>query len=391
MPDSQDKSMKAIVWEGKPFEVALKNKPIPHIKDANDIVIRITTSAICGSDLHMYRGVFGSKTPPWILGHEGLGTIVKVGEGVKSLRVGDRVLAPGAIYCGYCENCHRGYLTYCLIFNPSTIFDFPGFGEDIGPDLGGAQAEYIRVPFADSSCLKLPETTEHDLDYIILSDIFPTAWDAVDNTGFEAGDTVAIFGAGPVGLLSAYSALLRGAARVYVVDHVPSRLEKAASIGAIPIDFTKDDPVGQILKREPRGVRRSIDCVGFECVNSKLEPEVNLVLNNCIKVTEATGGIALCGVYPPSPHRTAGTPLATEKQGEFPVLMGLFWFKALSIRGGVAEIQRLQPMLQRLIESGKAKPSCIIDEVLHSLEEVPHAYERFSNHKIGKPVIQLHG
>lgn len=381
--------MKAIVWEGKPFEVALKKKAIPQITDPNDIVIRITTSAICGSDLHMYRGVFGSKTPPWILGHEGLGTIVGAGEGVKSLKVGDRVLAPGAIYCGYCENCYRGYLTYCLTFNPSTIFDFPGFGEDIGPNLGGAQAEYIRVPFADSSCLKLPSTTEHDLDYIILSDIFPTAWDAIDNTGFEAGDTVTIFGAGPVGLLSAYSAILRGASRVYVVDYVASRLEKAASIGAIPINFTKVDPVEKVLEREPRGVRRSVDCVGFECVNSKLEPEENLVLNNCIKVTEATGGIGLCGVYPPSPGRTAGTPLATDKQGEFPVLIGLFWFKGLSIRGGVAEIQRLQPMLQRLIESGKAKPSFVIDEILHSFEEVPPAYERFSSHKIGKPVIQL--
>ncbi|KAJ5982889.1 chaperonin 10-like protein [Penicillium waksmanii] len=275
MPQAQDESMKAIVWEGMPFEVALKSQAIPHITSPNDIVIRITTSAICGSDLHMYRGVFGSKTPPWILGHEGLGTIVEVGEGVKSLKVGDRVLAPGAIYCGYCENCHRGYLTYCLTFNPSTIFDFPGFGEDIGPNLGGAQAEYIRVPLADSSCLKLPSTTEHDLDYIILSDIFPTAWDAVDNTGFEAGDTVTIFGAGPVGLLSAYSAILRGASRRKQPRY---------------IDFTKDDPVEKILEREPQGVRRSIDCVGFECVNSKLESEENLVLNNCIKVTEATGG-----------------------------------------------------------------------------------------------------
>ncbi|OJJ05932.1 hypothetical protein ASPVEDRAFT_75149 [Aspergillus versicolor CBS 583.65] len=389
MSDAQQKTMKAIMWEGKPFHVALKSQPIPHIKDPNDIVIRITTSAICGSDLHMYHGVFGSKIPSWILGHEGLGTIIEAGDGVKSLMVGDRVLAPGAIYCGYCENCHRGYLTYCLTFNPSTIFDFPGFGEDIGPHLGGAQAEYIRVPFADSSCLPLPATTEHDLDYIILTDIFPTAWDAVDASGFEAGDSVAVFGAGPVGLLSAYSAILRGATKVYVVDHVPSRLEKAASIGAIPINFTKADPVEQILKHEPRGVRRSIDAVGFECVNSKLKPEENLVLNNCVKVTEATGGIGLCGVYPPSPAKTPGTPLATEKQGEFPVLIGLFWFKGLSMRGGVAEIQRLQPMLQRLIESGKAKPSFIIDEIVCSLEEVPRAYERFSNHEIGKPVIQL--
>lgn len=136
-------------------------------------------------------------------------------------------------------------------------------------------------------------------------------------------------------------------------------------------------------------MRRSIDCVGFECVNSKLELEESLVLNNCIRATEATGGIGICGVYPPSPSRTAGTPLANDKQGEFPVLIGLFWFKSLSVRGGVAEIQRLQPMLQRLIESGKAKPSFVIDEILGGLEEVPLAYERFSRHKIGKPVIRL--
>ncbi|KAL2871624.1 glutathione-independent formaldehyde dehydrogenase [Aspergillus lucknowensis] len=389
MSQAQQKSMKAILWEGQPFHMALKNQPIPHIKDTNDVVIRITTAAICGTDLHPYHGLFGSRTVPWIMGHEGLGTIVEAGDGVKSLKVGDRVLAPGAIFCGYCDNCYRGDVTYCLTFNPPTLLDFPGFGDDFGPDLGGTQAEYIRVPFADTSCFKLPESTEHDLDYIILSDIFPTAWHAVDCAGFEAGDTVAVFGAGPVGLLTAYSALLRGARTVYVVDHVPSRLEKAASIGAIPIDFTKHDPVEQILRKEPRGVRRSIDCVGFECVNSKLEPEENIVFNNCIKVTEATGGIGLTGVYPPHPGKSAGTPLATEKQGEFPVLVGLLWFKGLSLRGGVAEIQRLQPMLQKLIESGKAKPSFIIGEVLHSLEEVPRAYERFSSKKIGKPVIQL--
>jgi threonine dehydrogenase-like Zn-dependent dehydrogenase len=124
-------------------------------------------------------------------------------------------------------------------------------------------------------------------------------------------------------------------------------------------------------------------------VNSKLQQEENLVLNNCIKVTEATGGISLFGVYPPSSHSTAGTPRATDKQGEFPVLIGLLWFKGLSIRGGVAEIQRFQPMLQKMIESGKAKPSLIIDEVLYGLDEVPDAYERFSSHKIGKPVIQF--
>lgn len=198
-----------------------------------------------------------------------------------------------------------------------------------------------------------------------------------------------VFGAGPVGLLCAYSALLRGATRVYSVDHVSSRLEKAASLGAIPVNFTEADPVETILKKEPRGVRRCCDCVGFECVNAKLEPEENTVLNNCIKLTEPTGGIGLIGLYLPGQDPTPGVPLGSDKQGLFPVLIGLLWIKGLSIQGGVVELRRLQPLLQKLIESGKAKPSVIIDEVLYGLAEVPHVYERFASHKIVKPVIQF--
>ncbi|KAL4926560.1 uncharacterized protein BDV17DRAFT_293360 [Aspergillus undulatus] len=129
-----------------------------------------------------------------------------------------------------------------------------------------------------------------------IADIFPTAWHALDCSGFEQVDTVAVFGADPTCLLCTYTALLRGATTVFSIDHVPSRLEKAASIGAIPIDFTKDDPVEQILKHEPRGFRRCCDCVWFECVKDKLEPEANIVLDNCIKPTEPTGGIGLTGV-----------------------------------------------------------------------------------------------
>ncbi|BCS30730.1 glutathione-independent formaldehyde dehydrogenase [Aspergillus puulaauensis] len=389
MSETKLDSMDAIVWEGKPFQMALKKQPIPHIMDPNDIVIRITTAAICGTDLHTYRGRFGSKNSPWIMGHEGIGTIVEVGDGVKSLNVGDRVTVPGVISCGYCDNCVRGYESYCLTFNPPTIVDCPGMGDDFGPNLGGTQAHYIRVPFADSACLRLPPTTEHDLDYVLITDIFATAWHALDCSGFQHGDTVTVFGAGPVGLLCAYSAFLRGATRVYSVDHVSSRLEKAASLGAIPVNFTEADPVETILKREPRGVRRCCDCVGFECVNAKLEPEENTVLNNCIKLTEPTGGIGLIGLYLPGQDPTPGVPLGSDKQGLFPVLIGLLWIKGLSIQGGVVELRRLQPLLQKLIESGKAKPSVIIDEVLYGLAEVPHAYERFASHKIVKPVIQF--
>lgn len=177
---------------------------------------------------------------------------------------------------------------------------------------------------------------------------------------------------------------------MYSIDYVQSRLDKAASIGAIPINFTHGDPVAQITAREPAGVRRSCDCVGFESLNSKLERQPGIIVDHCIRVTEATGGIGLIGEFPPpADGPTAGAPLSTGKEGFFPVSMGLLWVKALSLNGGVAEIHRLQPLLRDLIESGKARPSFIIDEVLYSLDDVPHAYKRFERRQIGKPVIRL--
>ena len=133
--------MKAIVWEGKPFHMAVKHIPTPKIQHSNDAIIRITTAAICGTDLHTYRGLAGSKNPPWIMGHEGIGVIVQTGSGVKSLKVGDRVTA-GVVGCGYCDNCLRGRFTYCLTYDPSTLVDFPGLGDDFGAGLGGAQGMY---------------------------------------------------------------------------------------------------------------------------------------------------------------------------------------------------------------------------------------------------------
>lgn len=224
----------------------------------------------------------------------------------------------------------------------------------------------------------------------MITDIFATAWYAVDCSGFQPGDSIAVFGAGPVGLLCAYSATLRGASKVYSIDYAQSRLDKAASIGAIPINFTHGDPVAQITAREPAGVRRSCDCVGFESLNDKLKRQPGIVLDNCIRVTEATGGIGLIGEFPPPANGpTAGAPLSTGKEGLFPVSIGLLWTKALSLNGGVAEVHRLQPLLRDLIESGKARPSFIIDEILYSLDVVPHAYKRFERRQIGKPVIQL--
>lgn len=239
--------------------------------------------------------------------------------------------------------------------------------------------------------MKLPaNAAEHALDYILVADVFPTGWFALDSSGFQPGDSVAVFGAGPIGLMCVYSAILRGASKVYSVDYVPARLAKAASMGAIPINFLDSDPVAQIMAREPSGVRRSCDCVGFEALNSDLKLQEDIVLNQCVQVTDFTGGIGVVGLYlPPTGGPTPGAPLSTGKGGTFPVPVGLMWTKALSISGGPAELRRLQPQLRDLVQSGKAKPSVIIDEVLDSLDDLPAAYKKFEARLIIKPVVRL--
>ena len=157
-------------------------------------------------------------------------------------------------------------------------------------------AEYVRVPFADKSCVPLPAGYSNELDFLFLSDIWATGWTCLDFAGFQAGDTVAVFGAGPVGLLCAYSALMRGTSKVYSIDHVSQRLEKAASIGAIPINFRHSDPVDQIMKLEPGGVNRSCDCCGYECVNGDLKPQQDII-RNAVRVTASHGGIGVIGAY----------------------------------------------------------------------------------------------
>lgn len=402
---STPKTMKAITWEGKPFHMVLKDTPVPELKHPNDVLVKLTTTAICGTDLHTYRGFAGSKNPPWTMGHEGIGIITQIGLGVQTLKPGDRVVV-GPISCGYCENCVRQRWSYCLTFHPETFLDLPGLGDDFGVGLGGTQAEFIRVPFADSSCFRIPPSgTEYDgdrdTDYVLLSDIFPTAWNGLSSSGFEPGDTVAVFGAGPVGLLCAYSAILRGASKVYSVDYVPSRLEKAESIGAVPINFKDSDPVQQILTLEPpshpngtdAGVRRTCDCVGFETLNAQLSREPGIVIRNCINLTQPTGGIGIVGEYPPAGSGpTPGAPLATGKEGLFEVPLGTLWMKNLSVGSGVVQVKELQFVLRDLVERGVARPGVVVDEVLYGLGGVTGAYRRFERREVGKVVVRFgHG
>ena len=248
-------------------------------------------------------------------------------------------------------------------------------------------AEYVRAPFADQVLFALPAGTEHELDFVLCSDIFNTAWASITSTGFQAGDTVAVYGAGPVGLLAAYSALLRGARKVYSIDHVEARLKRAESIGAIPIDLRKGDPSNQILKLEPNGVPRISDLVGYECVNPSLKTEEGYILNDAIKLAATGGGIALTGTYWDGP-RDRSEPRITRRLAHVPFDIGAWWVKGITITGGVVIPETQEPNLIDLIEAGRAKPSFVIDHVV-GIEDAPEAYRLFSEHKIQKAAIRF--
>lgn len=234
-----------------------------------------------------------------------------------------------------------------------------------------------------------PETTNTTIeqDYLTVSDIFATGWASLDFAGFETGDTLAVFGAGPVGLLAAYSAMIRGASKVYVVDYVEARLERAASIGAIPINFVTSDPAAQILAYEPNGVMRSVDCVGIEALNSTLEHEPNIILNQMVNITHVGGGVGQVGVYmaqadsPGSPYGSEFSPIA-----DFP--LSRFFSKRLRFQAGPVDPKPYAPMLVELIRTGKASPH-FIGSASIDIDDVPQYYERFNAHEEIKVFIHF--
>ncbi|KAL2142938.1 hypothetical protein VTI28DRAFT_517 [Corynascus sepedonium] len=371
--------MRAVVWEGKPYEMAVRDVPRPRILQPEDAIVRITTAAICGTDLHTYHGVLGSTTPPWQMGHEGVGVVVEVGAATEHFKVGDRVLIPSGADTGFFPN------------DPAKDQGlFYGEGPDYG-SIGGTQAEYLRVPFADDSLVAIPDEFSSDLDWLFLSDIFITAWAGLDFAGFEAGDSVAVFGAGPVGLMCAYAALLRGASRVYAVDHVRDRLDKAASIGAIPIDFTSEAGTAseQILRRETGGVARAVDCIGQECLNHHLRSQQNYVLQEAIKVARYNGGIGILGVYAAT-GRSAGAPLGDMMDKELLISIPDMWLKNLSIRGGTLfpSLYDILPKAFELVKSGRARLDWVVTSQI-GIEDAPAAYERFDKKLEIKVVIRF--
>src|SRR5690606_730494 len=273
-------AVKAVVYKG-PREVAVEQVEDPRLEAPTDAIVKITSSAICGSDLHMYEGRTGAE-PGTVFGHENMGIVQEVGDGVHGLSEGDRVVMPFNIACGFCRNCLAGRTGFCLTANPGSAGAAYGY-VNMGPYRGG-QAEYLRVPFADFNCLKLPDGTEHENDFITLAAIFCTGYHATEMADVGTGDTVTIMGAGPVGLMAAHSAMIRGASQVFVVDKVNDRLRLAEKIGATPIDYSQTDPVAQIRDATGgEGTDKGIDAVGYQATVPEGEEQPAMVLKTLVE------------------------------------------------------------------------------------------------------------
>ncbi|MFH9493275.1 MULTISPECIES: glutathione-independent formaldehyde dehydrogenase [unclassified Streptomyces] len=374
--------MKAVVYK-EPFKVAVEQVEDPRIQDPTDVLVRITSTAICGSDLHMYEGRTAAKAGI-VFGHENMGIVEEVGQGVASVKPGDRVSMPFNVACGFCRNCLAGRTAFCLTVNPGFAGGAYGY-VSMGP-YGGGQAEHLRVPFADFNCLQLPPGTDHEDDFAMLADIFPTGYHAAELAQVSPGETVVVSGAGPVGLMAAYSALLRGASKVFVIDKVPSRLALAEQIGAVPVDYSKVDAVEQITE-QTRGVGadKGIDAVGYQATVQEGEEQPAIVLNSLVKAVRATGMLGVVGLYVPS---DPGAPNEDAAHGRLLFNIGEFWEKGLRMATGQANVKAYNQQLRDLIIAGRAKPSFVVSKRL-PLEDAPDAYQRFDKREDGYSKVVL--
>ncbi|KAF7329615.1 Glutathione-independent formaldehyde dehydrogenase [Mycena kentingensis (nom. inval.)] len=376
--------MRAVVYE-KAFKVSVQEVDKPKIIHPDDIIVKVTTSCICGSDLHMYEGRTAAE-PGIVFGHENMGIVDEVGAGVTILKKGDRVVMPFNVACGRCLNCEEGRSAFCTLVNPGFAGGAYGYVA-MGP-YGGGQAEYVRVPYADYNALVLPPGKDHEEDFALLADIFPTGWHGVELSYFRPGESIAVFGAGPVGLMAAYSAVLRGASDVYVVDRVQERLDKAREIGCIPIDFSKGDPVEQILKlRGGKEVDRGVDAVGYQATTSDGKKEVpNAVIEALVRVVRPTGGLGIPGLYVPN---DPGAPDDASAKGYMSFPFGRFFEKGLTIGTGQCNVKTYNRYLRDLIISGRAKPSFVVSHNV-SLDDAADAYDKFDRRVDGYTKVLLH-
>lgn len=364
--------MKALVYNG-PRDVAVTDVPDPRIERPTDALLRITRTNICGSDLHMYEGR-SNLQPGTVIGHENLGEVIEVGDGVDRIKVGDMVCVPFNVACGFCRNCEERATGACLTVNPGTAGGGYGYS-DMGPYPGG-QAEYLRVPYADFNLLLLPkdDAEAKQDDYVMLADIWPTGWHATELSGLKPGESMVVYGSGPVGLMAAYSAIIKGADQVFVVDRHPDRLRLAEAIGAIPIDDSTGSPVDQVLElTDGRGTDRGCECVGYQAHDPSGDEQPNMTMNNLVHSVRAAGGIGCVGVFVP---KDPGGPDEMAKNGLMAFDFGTFWLKGQMVGTGQAPVKRYNRQLRDLIHHDRAQPSFLVSHRL-PLEQAPEAYEHF--------------
>jgi glutathione-independent formaldehyde dehydrogenase len=377
--------MKAVVYKG-PKDLAIEQRPDPTIQSPLDAIIKITTTNICGSDLHMYEGRTSVEDGK-ILGHENMGTVQEVGSGVGRIKVGDRVSAPFNIACGTCRNCTGGWTSFCLRVNPKEGMEGAAYGyADMGPYDGG-QAEFLRIPYADFNLLRLPPGNDYENDFTMLSDIFPTGFHGAVLAEVGVGDRVAVFGGGPVGLMAAHSAFLLGASQVFVVDKAPDRLKLAEGYGATPIDFSKGDPVEQIMNAtDGNGVDRGVEAVGYQAHDSTGEEHPELVLDELVNAVRTAGSIGVVGVYPPA---DPGASNEGAKEGRIGWQYGTFFTKGQRMGTGQAPVKRYNRQLRDMIITGRAQPSKIVSHEV-KLDQAVDAYDKFDRRVDGYTKVLLH-
>ena len=375
--------MKALVYRGAK-NVRIENVPDAHIEQETDCLVKITSTNICGSDLHMAEGRTSVEEGK-VLGHENLGLVVEVGSGVHRVKVGDIVCLPFNISCGYCENCERGYTGFCLTMNPGNAGAAYGYA-NMGPYQGG-QAEFLRVPYADFNCLVLPEGAEdQEDDYVMLADIWPTGFHATELACVQPGESVVVYGAGPVGLFAAYSAVIKGASEVFVVDRLKDRLRLAEKIGAVAIDDSQGSPVEQLQAlTDGKGTDKGCECVGYQAHDIEGEEHTNMTMNNLVESVKPTGRIGVVGVFPSEDPKSSDK---LEKRGQIAFDMGKFFEKGLSMGSGQCNVKAYNRHLSKLISTGKAKPSFLVSHRL-SLDEAPEAYQHFDSRDSGWTKVVL--
>jgi glutathione-independent formaldehyde dehydrogenase len=396
--------MKAVVWQDV-RKVAVEDVPDAELEASTDVLMRVTSSALCGSDLHIYDGRMGEPRG-MVIGHEPLGIVEDVGSAVVNVRPGDRVVVPTHICCGFCASCVAGRSAECLTNNPGAAgaaYGYPGMGGH-----PGTQAELVRVPFGDANCLRLPgepgDDWEHD--FVLLADAFPTGYHATELAGVSAGDSVAIFGAGAIGLLAAMCARLRGAADIYVVDCVAERLDKVGEMGFVPIDFTAGDPVEEILahRRTARagssayrgedpllGVSCGIDAIGFQAQarTDTGREDPHWVTHALAQLLQPGGRLGIIGVFLDADAGAIGEP---EAHGVLPIPWGSLFKKGVRIGMGRDHDERYNGRLRDLITTGQARPSTIVSHRL-PLDDAPEAFRHFDERRDGylKVVLSPNG